>query len=87
MHILLLISKNCKFGAQRIFLDQARVLDQMGHKVIVASRGESGFVADSVRAMGLEYHGIPMKGLKDIFFLLKLARKYNIHVRAKQNEA
>jgi glycosyltransferase involved in cell wall biosynthesis len=80
MNILLMISKNDKYGAQRIFLDQVRVLHQMGHTVIVVGRGNEGYVPDSVRALGVDYHGSPMKGLKDIFSLRQLIKKYNIHV-------
>ncbi len=80
MRILLMISKNDRYGAQRIFLDQVRVLHQMGHTVVVVGRGNEGYVPDSVRALGVEYHGIPMKGLKDIFSLRQLIKKYNIHV-------
>ncbi len=80
MNILQMISKNDRYGAQRIFLDQVRVLHQMGHTVVVVGRGNEGYVPDSVRALGVEYHGIPMKGLKDIFSLRQLIKKYNIHV-------
>jgi glycosyltransferase involved in cell wall biosynthesis len=80
MNILLMISKNDKYGAQRIFLDQVRVLHQMGHTVVVVGRGNEGYVPDSVRALDVDYHGIPMKGLKDIFLLRQLIKKYNIHV-------
>lgn len=46
--------------------------------MIVVVSGDSGYVADSVRAMGVEYYGMPMKGLKDIFLLRRLVKKYNI---------
>jgi glycosyltransferase involved in cell wall biosynthesis len=80
MKILQMISKNDRYGAQRIFLDQVAVLHRMGHEVTVVCRGAEGFVTDSVRAMGVPYYGIPMKGLKDIFFLRQFVKKNNIDV-------
>ena len=80
MNILLIISKNDRYGAQRIFLDQANVLHRMGNRVVVVGRGNEGYVPDSVRSMGMEYRGIPMKGLKDIFLLRQLVKNYTIDV-------
>ena len=80
MNILFIISKNDRYGAQRIFLDQVNVLHQLGNRVIVVGRGNDGYVPDSVRAMGIAYHGIHMKGLRDIFYLRQLVKKYNISV-------
>jgi len=39
MKILQMISKNDRYGAQRIFLDQVDILHRMGHEVTVACRG------------------------------------------------
>lgn len=64
MNILQIISKNDRYGAQRIFLDQVKVLHQMGHNVIVVGRGMEGYVPDPVRALDIQYHAIPMEGLK-----------------------
>lgn len=80
MNILQIISKNEKYGAQRIFLDQVKILHQMGHTVIVTGRGNEGYVPDEIRSLGVEYHGIPLKGLKDIFYLRQLIKKYTINV-------
>lgn len=80
MNILLMISKNDRYGAQRIFLDQVSILHKMGHTVVVAGRGDNGYVPDAVRSLGVPYHGILMKGLKDILFLRQLAKKYTIQV-------
>ncbi len=80
MNILQMISKNDRYGAQRIFLDQVAVLQAMGNQVVVAGRGSEGYVTDSVRALGIPYHGTPMKGVKDIFFLRKIIKQYNINV-------
>ena len=80
MNILMMISKNDKYGAQRVFLDQVSALHRMGSHIVVVGRGNEGFVTESVRAMGVEYYGIPMKGVKDVFFLMKLVKKYNIQV-------
>jgi len=52
----------------------------MGHEVIVVARGTEGYVADSVRAMGIPYHGIRMKGLRDILFLRQLVKTYKIEI-------
>lgn len=80
MRILLMISKNDKYGAQRIFLDQVRVLRDMGNHVIVVCRGGEGFVTDSVSAIGVPYYGIPMTGLRDVFFLRRLVKTDNIDI-------
>jgi len=80
MNILLIISKNDKYGAQRVFLDQAAALSRMGHHVVVVGRGNEGYVPDAVRAMDVEYHGIPMKGIRDILFLMDIVKKYTIDV-------
>lgn len=80
MRILLMISKNDKYGAQRIFLDQVRVLRDMGHQVIVVGRGSEGFVTDSVCAMGVPYYGIPMTSLKDILILRRIVKDNNIDI-------
>lgn len=75
-----MISKNDRYGAQRIFLDQVATLHRMGHSVTVVVRGETGYVTDSVRAIGLSCYGIPMKGFKDLLFLRRLIKKNNIEV-------
>ncbi|HAS53111.1 MAG TPA: hypothetical protein DCS42_02755, partial [Nitrospiraceae bacterium] len=80
LNILQIISKNDRYGAQRIFLDQVAILHRMGHNVVVAGRGDTGYVSDSVRTLGVEYHGIPMNGVRDIIFLRQLIKKYPINV-------
>ncbi len=80
MNILQMISKNDRYGAQRIFLDQVAVLQAMGNQVVVVGRGPEGYVTDSVRALGVPYHGSPMKGIKDIFFLKNIIKQYSINV-------
>lgn len=80
LNILQIISKNDRYGAQRLFLDQAAALHRKGNRVIVVGRGEKGYVTDSVRAMGIDYYGIPMKSIKDIVFLIRLVKSNNIDV-------
>jgi glycosyltransferase involved in cell wall biosynthesis len=80
MRILQMISKNDRYGAQRIFLDQVKALHDLGNEVFVVARGSEGYVADSVRALGISYHGIAMKGLADIIFLRKFIKERNIDV-------
>jgi glycosyltransferase involved in cell wall biosynthesis len=80
MNILQMISKNDRYGAQRIFLDQVATLHAMGHNVTVVARGSEGYVTDSVRGMGLACHGIAMKGLGDILFLRRLVKNNKIDV-------
>ena len=80
MNILLIISKNDRYGAQRIFLDQVGILDRMANRVIVVGRGTTGFVPDAVRAMGVEYHGLPLDGIKDLLRLRQLVRRYAIDI-------
>jgi glycosyltransferase involved in cell wall biosynthesis len=76
----MMISKNDKYGAQRVFLDQVSALCRLGHQVVVVGRGAEGFVADSARSMNVEYHGIPLKGIRDILFLMRLVKKYTIDI-------
>ncbi len=80
LNILLMISKNDRYGAQRIFLDQVAVLQAMGNQVVVVARGSEGYVTDSVRALGIPCHGSPMKGIKDILFLKNIIKQYTIDV-------
>ena len=80
MRILQMISKNDRYGAQRIFLDQVKALHDLGHEVFVVARGSEGYVADSVRALGIPYHGIAMKGLADVLFLRRFVKAQNIDV-------
>jgi glycosyltransferase involved in cell wall biosynthesis len=80
MNILQMISKNDRYGAQRIFLDQVSSLHAMGHRVVVAGRGAEGYMTDSVRAIGVEYRGSAMKGLKDIYLLRRLVKDSNIDI-------
>jgi glycosyltransferase involved in cell wall biosynthesis len=75
-----MISKNDRYGAQRIFLDQVKALHDLGNEVFVVARGSEGYVADSVRALGIPYIGIDMKGLADILFLRKFVKDRNIDV-------
>ena len=74
----MMISKNDRYGAQRVFLDQLSSIRRKGHFVVVVSRGTEGFVTESVQAMGVEYHGISMNKVKDLFFLMRLVKKNNI---------
>jgi len=80
MNVLMMTSKNDKYGAQRVFLDQVSALRRMSHQVVVVGRGTEGYVADSVRSMHVEYHGIPLKGIRDILFLKRLIKKYTIDI-------
>jgi glycosyltransferase involved in cell wall biosynthesis len=80
MNILQMISKNDRYGAQRIFLDQVAVLQAMGNQVVVVGRGSEGYVTDSVRTLGIPYYGSPMKGIKDIIFLRNIIKQFNINV-------
>lgn len=80
MNILQMISKNDRYGAQRIFLDQVATLHAMGHNVTVVARGTEGYVTDSVRSMGLACHGSRMKGLSDIMALRRLVKANKIDV-------
>jgi len=80
MRILQMISKNDRYGAQRIFLDQVAALRDRGHEVYVAARGDQGYVADSVRALGVPYHGIAMKGLRDVLLLRRFVKEQRIDV-------
>ena len=80
MNILLIISKNDRYGAQQAFLNQAAALHRMGHHLVVVGRGNTGYVPESVLALGIEYHGLPLKGIKDIVFLVRLIKKNNINI-------
>jgi len=80
MRILQMISKNDRYGAQRIFLDQVKALHDLGNKVFVVARGNEGYVADSVRGLGIPYVGIAMKGLADILYLRRFVKEQNIDV-------
>jgi glycosyltransferase involved in cell wall biosynthesis len=73
-----MISKNDRYGAQRIFIDQVASLHALGHAVTVVARGNEGYVADSIRALGVPYHGVPMKGLGDVLSLRSLVVKQKI---------
>jgi glycosyltransferase involved in cell wall biosynthesis len=80
MNILMIISKNDKYGAQRVFLDQVDALRRLGNQVVVVGRGNDGFVPESARSLGVGYFGIPMTGLKDLLFLRRLVKKYAVDV-------
>ena len=80
LRILQIISKNDRYGAQRIFLDQISSLHARGSQVTVVGRGTEGFVPDAVRTMGVPYHGIPMNGIGDIHFVRRLIKEQNIDV-------
>jgi glycosyltransferase involved in cell wall biosynthesis len=75
-----MISKNDRYGAQRVFLDQVASLHDLGHDVHVVARGNAGYVTDSVRALGIPYYGMSMKGLRDILSLRRLVREQRIDV-------
>jgi glycosyltransferase involved in cell wall biosynthesis len=80
MNILLIISKNDRYGAQRIFLDQVHILNKMANRVIVVGRGSNGYVPDAVRSMGVEYHGLPLKGIGDLLRLRQLVHRYAVDI-------
>lgn len=80
MNILLIISKNDKYGAQRVFLEQVTALHQMKHSLIVVGRGDNGYIPEGVRALGLQYYSTPMKGINDLLFLRRLVKQNNIHI-------
>lgn len=61
-------------------MDQVAALHRMGHHVVVVGRGKEGYVSNTVRLMGIEYYGIPMKGIRDILFLMRLVKKYTMDV-------
>ena len=80
MNILLIISKNDRYGAQRVFLDHVAALHRLGHHLTVVGRGKLGYVSESVNAIGVEYHGMHLKGIYDILFLVRLVSKNSIDV-------
>jgi glycosyltransferase involved in cell wall biosynthesis len=80
MNIMMIISKNDRYGAQRIFLDQIAVLNALNNRIVVVGRGSDGYVPESVQAMGVEYLSIPMKGINDIFRLRQLVREREINI-------
>jgi glycosyltransferase involved in cell wall biosynthesis len=80
MNILQMISKNDRYGAQRIFLDQIATLHAMGHTLTVVVRGTEGYVTDSVRGMGLDCHGIRMNSVSDVLRLRHLVKKNNVDI-------
>ncbi len=80
MNILMIISKNDKYGAQRVFLEQALALHRAGHHMVVVGRGTQGYIPEAIVAAGVEYHGIAMKNLKDLFFLRRLILKNKVDV-------
>ena len=80
LNILLMISKNDRYGAQRIFLDQVAILREMGNRVVVVGRGDEGYVTDSVTAMGVEYHGSRFAGLGALLELRRLVNHYSIDI-------
>ncbi len=80
MNILMIISKNDRYGAQRIFLDQVQILNSLGNRVVVVGRGSHGYVTESVRAMGVEYVGMPMKGIRDVYRMILIVRRQRIDV-------
>ncbi len=79
-NILQMISKNDRYGAQRVFLDQVAVLQRMGNAVIVVVRGKEGYVTDAVNALGIPCHGIPMRGLRDLLYLRRLVKDQRIDI-------
>jgi len=80
LRILFIISKNDRYGAQRVFLDQVASLNRLGHKVIIAVRGFDGYVTDSARALGITCYGFQMNGVADILRLRQLVRHHNIDI-------
>jgi glycosyltransferase involved in cell wall biosynthesis len=80
MNILMIISKNNKYGAQRLFIEQVTAMVRLGHTVVVVGRGISGYIPEAIKAIGVPYYSIAMKGLKDLFFLRRLVLNYNVHI-------
>lgn len=78
--ILQMISKNDRYGAQRVFLDQVACLNQLGNRVIVVVRGLDGYVTESVRSMGVPCYGIPLKGVADLLRLRRLVKQHDIDI-------
>ncbi len=75
-----MISKNDRYGAQKVFLDQVSALHSMGNRVVVAGRGTSGYVPETVQAMGVTYYGISMSGVKDLLYLRQLVKNDGIDI-------
>ncbi len=75
-----MISKNNKYGAQRLFVEEVTALVRLGHTVVVVGRGTSGYIPDAIKAVGAPYYGIAMKGLKDLLFLRRLVLDNNIQL-------
>lgn len=80
MHVLQMISKNDRYGAQRIFLDQVAVLQSSGNTVSVVGCASDGFVSDSVREMGIPYQGISWRKIRDIFGLKTFINKSRVDI-------
>lgn len=53
---------------------------RLGHTVVVVGRGPSGYIPDAVKALGVPYYSIAMKGLKDLLFLRRLVLDNNIQI-------
>jgi len=80
MRILQMISKNDRYGAQRIFLDQVSILHALGNEVTVVGCSNDGHVSEAVRALGIPYHGISWRSIRDILFVRNLIKKKKIDV-------
>ncbi len=80
LSILQMISKNDRYGAQRVFLDQVAGLTQLGNRVIVAVRGLDGYVTETVRSMGILCYGLPLKGVADLLYLRRLVKQHDIDI-------
>ncbi|MFA5072414.1 MAG: glycosyltransferase family 4 protein [Nitrospirota bacterium] len=78
--ILMMISKNDKYGAQRVFVDQASILHSMGNQVVIVGRGERGYIPETVKSKGIKYFHCNMSGFRDIFFLKRLVRDYQVDI-------
>jgi glycosyltransferase involved in cell wall biosynthesis len=80
LNILQMISKNDRYGAQRVFLDQVACMNRLGNRVIVAVPGLDGYVTESVRSMGIPCYSIPMKGVADLLHLRRLVKQHDIDI-------
>lgn len=80
MNVLMMISKNDKYGAQRVFLDQVQAVQAMGAGVVVVGRGNEGFVPDTVKRLGIPYTSSPLSGLKDLAALMRIVRIHDCDI-------
>lgn len=63
-----------------MFVEQVTAMVRLGHTVVVVGRGPAGYIPDAVKAAGVAYYSIAMKGLKDLLFLRRLVLDNNIQI-------